>query len=314
MRGDALRRSAIIVPGHDYYNDDDYKQSFHEFGEILVAAVINTFISIWCARVEPLDPVRVGRVHRRRAVEEGAKAAEHLLGMCIRALDYLPPTNVTFPDYAMAIITADFETAPDDSKYGYRQALCETFMAYGILPKGSKLGKCKWKSPPNSENIVYGFDGHSEMQWDRQSMFRFLWENEDALDLNPQAFTRIISVRPVVRKGPNGANVRETVAEYAQQMNILSSELTKLKIERPDGMSTREYIRLRGGGTLIFDDYGQLKYHISNKVTGSKQSDRLNSLWQSGYFERGKREARRFAELHQNRSMGRSNNLGREQW
>jgi hypothetical protein len=51
--------------------------------------------------------------------------------MCIRALDYCPPTDITFGEYLRAIITADFDLVPDDD-LGYRVAFIEAFRKRGI--------------------------------------------------------------------------------------------------------------------------------------------------------------------------------------
>jgi hypothetical protein len=54
--------------------------------------------------------------------------------MAIRAIDYCPPVDLTFADYVSALLTIDQEVVPDDSRYGYRQALLKNFRAYGIKP------------------------------------------------------------------------------------------------------------------------------------------------------------------------------------
>jgi hypothetical protein len=51
--------------------------------------------------------------------------------MCVRALDYCPPTDITFGEYLRAIITADFDLVPDDD-LGYRIAFVEAFRKRGI--------------------------------------------------------------------------------------------------------------------------------------------------------------------------------------
>ena len=77
----------------------------HERGAILVAAVFDAFLSIYTARTEDLlrlSGIRVGSggyLHpdlTARLTKEATKAADHVLRMCIRALDYLPPVDVRF--------------------------------------------------------------------------------------------------------------------------------------------------------------------------------------------------------------------------
>ena len=55
--------------------------------------------------------------------------------MCIRALDYCPPVDITFGDYLRALITADFDLARDD-EHSYRIAMLEAFRQRGIYPEG----------------------------------------------------------------------------------------------------------------------------------------------------------------------------------
>ena len=46
--------------------------------------------------------------------------------MCIRALDYCPPVDITFGEYLRAIITADCDLVEDD-RLRYRVAFVEAF-------------------------------------------------------------------------------------------------------------------------------------------------------------------------------------------
>jgi len=59
---------------------------------------------------------------------------------------------------------------------------------------------------------------------------------------------------------------------------------------------------------LIFDEYGKLKYHVHNDVFGSRQSARLQYLWDIGHL-RAAGEATRFtpeglAAIHRQRAIG----------
>jgi hypothetical protein len=117
----------------------------HARGAILVAAVFRAFLSIYKDRVADLFRIassgsgilRKGEVDPdlvKRLAIEAAKSARHVLRMCIRAMDYVPPVNVTFGDYLRAIVTADHDLYPNDA-FGYRRAIIEAFTAWGIVPE-----------------------------------------------------------------------------------------------------------------------------------------------------------------------------------
>lgn len=116
----------------------------HERGAILVAAVFDALIAIYEARTADLFRLATGGTGRlpdgaihpdltKRLASEASKVARQVLQMCIRALDYLPPVDVTFFDFLRALITADAEYVPDD-KYDYRIAVVEAFTKRGIVP------------------------------------------------------------------------------------------------------------------------------------------------------------------------------------
>jgi hypothetical protein len=112
----------------------------------LVAAVFEAFINIYKNRVADLVRIasdgtgilRQGELHPDlvcRLAVEAAKAADHVLKMCIRALDYCPPIDLTFGDYLRAIITADSDLVEDDNR-DYRLVFIDAFRKRGIYPEG----------------------------------------------------------------------------------------------------------------------------------------------------------------------------------
>jgi len=131
-------------------NPNDYRTMMepHARGSILVAAVFEAFLSIYKSRVS--DLVRIasegtgilpqGELHPdlvNRLATEASKAASHVLRMCIRALDYCPPVDLTFGDYLRAIITADVDLVEDDNR-DYRLAFIDAFRKRGIYPEDIK--------------------------------------------------------------------------------------------------------------------------------------------------------------------------------
>jgi len=66
---------------------------------------------------------------------EAVTIARQLLAMCVRALDYCPPIDVTAGDFLRAFITADNHSEPR-APADYRTALVDAFRARGIYPLG----------------------------------------------------------------------------------------------------------------------------------------------------------------------------------
>lgn len=116
----------------------------HDRGSLLVAAIYKAFLAIFERRTGDLirlatggsGILAAGAIHPDlvdRLTDEACKAASHVLRMCIRAIDYLPPVDVTFGAYLRAVITADLEQI-DDDRYAYRTAFIESFRHFGLLP------------------------------------------------------------------------------------------------------------------------------------------------------------------------------------
>ncbi len=120
----------------------------HALGAILVSAVFDAFITIYRSRVADLFRLATsgsgvlppGAIHPdlvNRLADEAAKSAQHVLNMCIRALDYCPPVDLEFGEFLRAIITADADLVPHDDRH-YRIAFIEAFRRHGILPSGAR--------------------------------------------------------------------------------------------------------------------------------------------------------------------------------
>jgi hypothetical protein len=299
LRRDALRRSVNLEPSHKYLEKEEF-QDAHRRGEILVAAMVNAFLDVWHNRLVRKTKADGAKYEKRwRIIEEGASAAQHLLRMAIRAIDYMPPLDIEFGDFLSALITADSEAFPDDRRYKYRDTILASFKRYGIDPaSGSSTRPGLWRAP--NCDLTYGHAHADPMRWDSQAVFRFLWENRKALKLDDDALTIVESVRPVARLSQDGFILRETVVEYFQLLDLEARELGRIGVKKPDGMKPDEDVRLLGGGTILFDEFGHVKYLIGTSLrNGKKQTRRLKQLWLRGHFkERAGHHARRFAQLH----------------
>lgn len=170
-RGDALRNALGEIDEFGNRERPDPTayariQEPHARGAILVAAVFDAFLRIYEDRVADLRRIATGGtgilpegdIHpdlSRRFAGEAVKAAGRVLTICIRAIDYLPPVDVTFGDYLRALITADADVVPDDPRR-YRLAFIEAFRERGIHPIDVRTlseDSLRW-SPPSDEEAL----------------------------------------------------------------------------------------------------------------------------------------------------------------
>ncbi|WP_018097589.1 hypothetical protein [Sinorhizobium meliloti] len=304
VRGSALRHSIVLPPGKDYMNDPAW-QEVHNRGELLVAAMMRSFLDIWVSRLSRIGTIVDGKKDRSLVIEEGARAADHLLTMAIRAIDYCPPVDLSFSDYLSALLTVDREVVPDD-RYGYREALLSNFRDFGIDPSRRADTDGSWLRC--DEDMIYSRTHFDSMLRDNEEVFRFVWENRKALKIGDIGYIEVQSVRPSVRIAPDGFVLRETIAEYVQVLTVTAGELRQdLKVDVPEGIEFWRSLRLLGGGTLVFDEYGQLKYQIANHLLKDRgdrkrQGDRLSYLWKQGFLDKRKDGAGYFSALHLARS------------
>jgi hypothetical protein len=118
----------------------------HARGSVLVSAMFDAFVAIYENRTADLIRIATegrgvlppGALHPdlvNRLAQEAAKSARHVLTMCIRALDYTPPVDLTFGEYLRAVITADADLVEDDD-LNYRVAVIEGFRRRALYPDG----------------------------------------------------------------------------------------------------------------------------------------------------------------------------------
>src|SRR5215475_13267055 len=299
-RGSALRDSITLRPSARWASDPRYSEP-HARGEVLVWIILETLAGIWRKRLR--DITFAGSVNLDRAAEEGSTAAQHLLSMCVRAIDYLPPVEFEFPDFLAALLVSDAELVPDD-KHGYREAVRSAFARWGIRAADTYVADLSQSSlTPVYRNLSY-----TALRSDTDEVFRFIWENLELLELDPRFYIHVEHVRPSVRVGPDGMVVAETVAEYIQFLEGTPAGLSRaIGLRTPADVPPGTRVRVLGGGTIIFDQFGQAKYHHRKDIRDiRRQRRRLNYLVRNGLFDGdslgvsdGLPAGQRFAILHQ---------------
>jgi hypothetical protein len=187
------KEKGVWVPHQPKETDYESASEPHDRGAVLVAAVFDAFLTIYKRRIAPLLRVASGGTGLLSAGElhpdlvalladQAAKAARHVLRMCVRALDYCPPVDVTFGEYLRALVTADADLVPDDD-LNYRLAVIEAFARRGIYPpdvRSLSVENLLWREPAGGfqlDDEQFGMARHLTLlsgvpTADREELFR----------------------------------------------------------------------------------------------------------------------------------------------
>lgn len=185
--------------GRDKMNDLSYERTMepHDRGSILVIAVYEAFLSAVTRRTVDLTSLATGG---RGILPDGAlhpglvdgltdvvvKTAQQFLTICIRALDYCPPVDITFGEYLRAIITSDVDACPEDP-FGYRLAFMESFRAWKLIPRDMRTVSSEtliWDGPATElmdrawvKHLIEGVDLGWSQKLGRSRIFELNEEN-----------------------------------------------------------------------------------------------------------------------------------------
>ena len=279
----ALRSALGVPPKPDAYAS---ATEAHERGAVLVAAIFDAFFSSFMQRTA--DLLRLARsaagnsneIHpdiATRMAKDAAKTAGHFCTMCIRALDYCPPVDITFGEFLRALITADTELYASDA-HDYRQALVQAFIARGIYPDevySIDEESLMWNKPP---------DGTPEcpaLRFDLIEPHKPAAANKEALErvvrANPRCFGLCIDKQHDPKEKctcqvPSGENVVKSVntivrgGEQRPEVEFVAEIVRTMEVAGDDGP-----MRFSGGSTVIFNSAGKPKMIVWKNLTSAKR-------------------------------------------
>lgn len=289
----------------------------HERGAILVAAVFSAFVSIYKSRTRDLLRIATegrgilpaGDLHPdlvNRLADEAAKSAQHTLTMCVRALDYCPPVDITFGEYLRALITADYELVPDDAR-GYRTAFVEAFRQHGIYPRDVRSlsqDALLWRPPDTTlrpellqslRPIIaplqkrWSLDGdrheiYATAQSVREGLYDWVFQNRleglashfglvNCLPDGTGVLLEVSSVRPAQRSAPSGTTRFDLVIELTQCCWVDATGKEAV-VANPGVPPSPDCMLFRGGCTVIIDgDHGEVRYAIIKRMDSERRQN-----------------------------------------
>lgn len=233
----ALRSALGTKPNSDDINK--YNEP-HRRGSILVAAVFDAFFAIYLKSTADLwrifragggsaNPVDIPPALADRLCDEATRLAEEFFTICVRALDYTAPVDITFGTYLRAILTADFDLHPQD-KTGVRDALLQSFRLRGILPEGAGFFSESDACWPRADDLppVVGLDFGDpnglitkEQKDNAGNLLRdYVTKNSKKLGFAKGVPVRVPSFHPVFRINPDGSLRTDMVVEAVQTVDV----------------------------------------------------------------------------------------------
>ena len=274
----------------------------HELGSVLVIAVFEAFIAVFRRKTERLLRLATNGSGRLppgdlpadlqvALAEKASKLASQFLTMCIRAIDYCPPVDITLGEYLRAVITADKDLVPDDP-WAYREAWIDAFRRHHIYPQGvedlsenallwpplKKENHALWSKPIKKlafRELKFNGDPAwpaNEKELARQarvlgkvvttpenmSTFGIAAPGDPRLEGDEVLQPKIQSIRSSRRVGPSGQVVFDIVAEVTQK-------------RRAHFAKSNETCTFYGGSTVIIDPDGRIRYVVPKCVTNRRR-------------------------------------------
>ena len=210
------------------------------------------------------------------------RAAERMQRMTIQPLDLLPPVEVTFRDYALAVCRAQKLSDPIDPRK-YYDMLIQVFLKRGILSADDEqeMKKPQYLHDRLRLSVSHNIDKISRS---RAAAYLFLDDNREDL-LIPANRDFFISDLYDARKRArqNLPLPRQIIVEYVwrEEVPLNGSQFGKF-----NGRTTT----MLCGGTLVFDDYGNVLYWARKPGSlpyGGKRNrgGAVESEWKSGVNE-----------------------------
>jgi hypothetical protein len=264
----------------------------HARGSILVAAVFDAYFAIYLKRTADLwrifragggsaNPVDIPRPLAMRLCEEARGLARLFFRLCVRALDYSAPVDITFGSYLRSIMTADYDLHPEDET-GIRDAIMQSFRLRGIMPEGAGFfsdDSIRWPRAPKTLPPVVGLDfgdpnglTRAQKDVDGDVLRAYVTRNRKVLGFSPGVPVIVTSFHPVFRINSDGSLRTDMVVEAVQTVEKYFNEAAP-KFGK---------IQFRSGATLIIrkpvagepsadKNEAPIRYVISKNLTRERE-------------------------------------------
>ncbi|NTJ45284.1 serine protease [Agrobacterium larrymoorei] len=229
----------------------------HTMSQVLTGAVFDVMISLLNIRkARELDRQAANPAYKLASLERLFwYTIDHMQMCAIQPLDFLPPCDVTFRDYALAVLRAEKITNPIDPD-GFRKAIFEAFLHREILTEGDR--SVLDPTPVFTRPGLAVFHSIDDISASRGSAYRFLDDNRRELLIPPTVDLKVADIaraRKLTTEGRQQSD--QIVLQYIWKEEI---SLNGAQFGKFDGERTA----MLCGGTIVLDQNGNL-IHWSRK-------------------------------------------------
>lgn len=233
----------------------------HDYSEVLTGAYYDLFLA-----VHKIARRQVRRELGRKAnaaairVSAAVRAAQVTGRMMLRGLDYCPPVDVNYLDYARAVIKADTVAYPRDP-VGYCEAAKKVFLKRGIGKDGDDL-----EDSEKLRNSQFRELDVERISASKTNAYDFVDSNRKVLKVPPTANIEIVHVYRTKKLSADGYRPpQEVVVEFvwAEDIQLRGARFGELRGTK---------FPLWCGGTIVMNRDGNvLHYVLKQKTTQRRQ-------------------------------------------
>jgi hypothetical protein len=249
----------------------------HRLSQVLTGAMFDVLIAIG----ENYQKEEGGRAGTK-PVAAFWYAADRMQRMAVQPLDLLPPAEVTFRDYALAVCRSQRLADPIDPE-DYYGMLIQVFRKRGILSAEDELAlrTPRYLNERLSLSVAHSIDDISRS---RAAAYRFLDDNREDLLIPATRDLFVVDLYDARKRGrQNLPASRQIVLEYAWREEIL------LEGARFGPYAGRRTTMLCGG-TIVFNEEGNVLSWMMKPGSlpyGGKRErgGKVAELWADGVYE-----------------------------
>ncbi|WP_395020835.1 hypothetical protein [Dongia sp.] len=266
--GEALRGTDYLRGAWNNRKMRDLRGSYeeHDWSEILTGIYYNLLQFLYRRNLQNLRKEEPKQSRQYLAIKSLIRSATHTANIMLRAIDYCPPVDLRYDEYARAVLRADEVAYPIDA-YGVRTELRRIFKQRGL--------GLKPEPPKQRQNIVSALRNApsiDDVTATPVDAYRFLNRYRDVFGIPRDANLTVDTVYRTNKRASSGYwTPKERVIEFTWSEDV---KLAGKSFGSLDGT----YMPLLCGGTLVFDGSGNFLHQAMVLPSDDRREQLLKYL------------------------------------